>query len=142
MKIFEKRPLAIILCVMLGGFVIYTRTQGFLSLLPILVAILLLAVFIFTLIKRKKKIILLISALGLLISVLASNLYFNNYFYVSERYDGEVSVEGTVYKIEKSTGYSTKFLLNTKTINEKHAKHKLNIYIPNETADYIYAGAC
>ena len=140
MRLFENRSLSLILCVMLGGFVIYTRTQGFLRLLPILCAVLLLAAFIFTLIKRKKKIILLISALGLLLSVLASNLYFNNYFYVSERYDGEVSVEGTVYKIEKSTGYSTKFLLKTKTIDEKRAKHKLSVYIPNETADYIYAG--
>lgn len=140
MRLFENRSLSLILCVMLGGFVIYTRTQGFLRLLPILLAVLLLAAFLFTLVRRKKKIILLIAAIGLSLSILASNLYFNNYFYISGRYDGEVSVEGTVYKLDKSTGYSTKFLLKTKAINGKRANHKLSVYIPNETADYIYAG--
>ena len=60
MRLFENRSLSLILCVMLGGFVIYTRTQGFLSLLPILVAILLLAVFIVMILvlnlgKKKKR---------------------------------------------------------------------------------------
>ncbi len=140
MRLFANRSLSLILCVMLSGFVIYTRAQGLIKWLPILAIIFLFAAFIFTLIKHKKKTILIISAVGLLFSIIASRLYFDNHFYVSEQYSGEVTVEGTVYKLDKSTGYSTKFLLKTKTINGKREKHNLSIYIPNETADYIDAG--
>ena len=41
---------------------------------------------------------------------------------------------------QTSYGTSLMALLKTKAINGKRANHKLSVYIPNETADYIYAG--
>ena len=142
MKLFEKRSLSLILCIMLGGFTIYTRAGGALRSLPVIMIPLLLVAFVITLLIKRKKLILLICAVMLFISVLFSQIYFSLHFYAFEKYEDEVSVEGVIYKIDKSTGYSTKFLIKTDSINEKRAKHKFSAYILEKLDFNVVVAVC
>ncbi len=117
MKIFDKRPLSLILCVMLGGFVVFSFfKESFGHIACILALILPILPFIFKQISKYRKTFIILSV-ALLISMLSSFLYFDCFFKVDEHYDGNVSVSGEVEDIILSTSYSGYVIINAEVSN-------------------------
>lgn len=134
MRIFYKRPLSLILCIMLGAFVFFSFYEH----APIrLTAISLIVIFlIFTFIKpslfREKNVFLRVLAICSLISMLFSFLYFDLWFKAYERYEEDVKIVGTVEEIQRNS-YSAQILIKTDDINgTAFSNYKLIAYVNNE----------
>lgn len=123
MKILEKRPLAIILCVMLGGFSFFAdftwQVKLILSAIPLLsIAI----IYIFNNLKQGRKPIILLSLIALSVSLLLSALW-SGIFYPAEYYDENVTLEGRIYDIDHSGTTSSRIIFKTDKINGKRDRH-------------------
>ncbi len=95
MNIFDKRPLGMILCIVLGGFVIFSFSGPVFKYISAAGALL----FLFCIIlffKKKRRTFLLIGASLLLISMLLSFIYFDLWFPSYKRFEGEVTLYATV----------------------------------------------
>lgn len=130
MRLFYKRPLGLVLCIMLGGFVLFTcGSFVFRAFIALCIALLLL-LYIISVVKNRKNLLLLACSVGLCFSVLFSQLYFGLWFNAAERFDGEVNVEATVCEIQKSSSYYKKYVIKTDNINaENHSSYKLVLYV-------------
>lgn len=134
MSIFNKRPLSIILTLMLGGFVIFSvwnsPIRWFLLLilpLPCIISL------IFKFDKYNRVCSIILSSL-LLLSFLLSYLYFDLDFKIYKRYKSEVDIVATVEEINPSSSYSTGIVVKTQTIdNTKVRGYKVICYV--NTAD-------
>ncbi len=92
MRLFDKRPLGLVLCIMLGGFVLFTRGSLIFRILTIISAAVLLSFYIISIIKKNKKTVLLACTMGLCFSMLFSYIYFDLWFCAAQRFEGEVTV--------------------------------------------------
>ena len=137
MKIFEKRPLAIILCVMLGGFSFFTDfIWQFKLICAAVILALILQMLIFKTLKigRKAFIVVILSALCL--SLVLSAIWSLT-FYPRAHYGKNVSVTARVYDIDNSLPYSTKIVCKSKKINDKRDKHTFIAYVDKDTASAL-----
>ena len=107
MKIFDKRPLSMILCVMLGGFVIFCFGNQAVRIALISLSVLILSALL--LLKRKRKstkILVCALSLSLLLSSLLSYLYFDCYFHNNERITNEESeIVGVITEEREYDGF-------------------------------------
>lgn len=144
MNIFYKRPLCLILCVMLGGFVFFERGSVPLKHVIILASAL---IFIFsstaTLIFKKGFVLSKAVPVLLLISVIFSNVYFNRIFDASKKFDGEVEIKGTVYDIDDSPSYTSTLFISTDSIDgrESSSGYKIILKVTKDDAAYAYENA-
>ncbi len=117
MNVFHKRPLSLILCIMLGGFFIFTVATPVLKIiLSCTLAVVFIASFVLAFRIRPKK-IFYVCLFVLVLSFIASHLYFGNYFYVFSKYQDRINVKGQVSYVEdKDT--CTDIYLNVTHINE------------------------
>ena len=116
MNIFDKRPLSLILCIMLGGFVFFSVGSTFVRIALIAAAIVLCTVFLYFYIKKSSKPIIIFSAAALAIGILASHIYFSLLFNPYDRYEGGCEIEADV--TDSDTGsYTTSYVLSVKTVN-------------------------
>ncbi|MBQ8321941.1 MAG: ComEC/Rec2 family competence protein [Clostridia bacterium] len=84
---------------------------------------------------------ILISALALISSMLISHVYFDLWFYADKRFDGEVSVSGTVVEISSQSSYSGSYIIKTDSIGgEPLTNYKLSALIDLDTASGITVG--
>jgi len=137
MNIFDKRPLSLVLCIMLGGFVIFSLYE---ALRIFLIAFALLLPLVPFFVKRlcKKRILFIISSIALLFSILFSYLYFDKHFKVYERFsDQETEIEGTVTDITQKNSYSKIITVKSKSIDGEKETVKLNLRLPLEEAKSI-----
>ncbi len=141
MQIFKKRPLSLILCIVLGGFsfCVNQHIEVQLSILSIP-----LILFILTLIKgtvSKEKIILMrIASLSLLTAILLGIL-FTSAFLPKEHYDKETTLKGTVTDVKETHTYQ-RVTIETERIGGQSAKYKLLYYNYDKylkVGDYIEA---
>ena len=117
MKIFDKRPLSLILCIMLGGFVFFSYAPPSYRLAtPIIAVILFIISFFFFTEDKRKRLTTRFASLALLIAVLFSYVYFDVYFPIYNRYGENLEIVATVDEIDASTS-PRKVTLITKTIN-------------------------
>ena len=119
MNIFEKRPLCLILCIGLCGFLFFSFENTGLRIAILSISVLL---GIFSFIFKKKpgtKLLMRMSALAILLSSILSYIYFDRYFKAYEIYDEEICVVGTVEKLSPSSSYSTRLLVDAEEINGK-----------------------
>ena len=131
MKIFDKRPLSLILCIMLGSFVVFSLYDTF-AFRSVFLS-LLLASFILSFIKpiskfinsRMTRIVVICS----LISVLFSYVYFDLWFNAYNRFDGDVSVIGTVENIETTSNLATLYIKTDSVDGAPFSKYDLNLLI-------------
>ena len=131
MKIFDKRPLSLILCVMLGSFVFFDYFRSTAIRIHIIAAFILIFTLSFFKVFPAKisKVLIRCVAVCALLSVLVSFLYFDLWFRAYDRFDGDVEIEGTVMDMENN-GYSTRILLKTDSIDDKPlTKYKLTVYV-------------
>lgn len=134
MKIFEKRPLAIILCVMLGGFSFFAdfswQIKLILASLPLLgIGI----IFIFESLKLGRKIFVVIVLAALAISLLLSALW-SVCFYPTKYYDDSVTITARIYDIDNSKSTSSQIVLKTSKIENKRDRHTFIMKTDKETA--------
>ncbi|MBQ8690150.1 MAG: ComEC/Rec2 family competence protein [Clostridia bacterium] len=142
MKIFDKRPLSLILCILLSGFVFFS-IYGIvvkISLLAIGTLLILVPAFI-PIAKFAKKWFTVACGGVLVISCFLSLLYFNTYFLTYERYQGEAFVCGTVESIESHTGMRN-VTLDVDTINgDKFISHKVLLNLDINEAENLSVGS-
>ena len=137
MKIFEKRPLAIILCVMLGGFSFFADfTWQFKLICAAVIIALISQILIFKTLKIGRKPFVVLTLSALCMSFLLSAIWSLT-FYPAAYYDKNVSVSARIYDIDNSLPYSTKIVCKTKTIDDKKDKHTLIAYIDKDVASTL-----
>ncbi len=131
MKIFDKRPLSLILCIMLGSFVVFnTYDSVFLrSLLVFLCFSAFTLSFIPQLKDKINRAIIRTASVCAIISMALSFVYFDLWFNAYDRYDGEVTVEGRITDIDR-TSYSTRIYLDANNVNEtSFSNYSLIVYV-------------
>ncbi len=139
MKIFYRRPLSLILCIMLGAFSVFsflaTKNKYCLFILPPL--LLIISFLPIEKIVASKSILRLIS-ITILISLVASHIYFDLWFKAYSRFeDEEVKITATV-ESEKIGEFYTSFTLISDNISgERHSSYKLLLTLENDEAKAV-----
>lgn len=118
MKIFDKRPLSLILCIMLGSFVFFYGSSRTAKLVTYVAALLLLSGFIiYRSISGKRGWLRILCCAFLIVSLFSSDAFYRSFNKYNE-YDGVCEFVGTV--IEKNTeSYYSKYTLDVSTVNGK-----------------------
>ena len=137
MKIFEKRPLSLILCIILCGFSLFSFVDLIFKIVCYSLALILFAIS-FVIPYIKKNILLKICIISFLISGLLSQIYFG-IFYYPEQNDTESTIEATVITVTENENFNKIEATIDKIDNDKTFKHKVLIYdyLKNE---YIISG--
>lgn len=131
MKIFEKRPLSLILCITLGVFLLFSIYEDFYF--RISLCFILLALLLISFIKRKSRVIVRVAILCSLASILFSYLYFDLWFKAYNRYDGEVTLTGTVESFDNSS-YNSVVHIKTNDINDSYfSEYNIIVYLDKNT---------
>lgn len=138
MKIFDKRPLALILCIFTGGFSLFAAVDATLKIVFAIASLLLAAYSLFL----TKNSLFKASTATLICSFLLSFLYFNVAFPVNVSDDGmdSVVVVGKVTDIDLSRSYVTALDIQTERINDKYDTHKIKAYL-SDTDIFVPVGA-
>ena len=138
MNIFHKRPLSLILCIWLGGFLLFAflpedaRPLLLLSLLPLGTVLV---------IKKFRRALPIAAASTLVLSILVSSIYFGLWFRAYERFDGEVEVEAIVTEVTESSFPGAIVTLKTKNINgAAFSRYKLRATLDAEEAKLVRKG--
>ena len=139
MNVFHKRPLALILCIGVGGFAFSTYSSLFLKILLIVASV---AIFCASFIKIFScgKTILRLSAVTLLFSVIFSLAYFHVKFNIKDKYQEAVNVTATIEETEPISSYTTKIIFKTREINEKNKTYKFIAYVSSEEIAGLRSG--
>ena len=127
MKIFDKRPLSLILCIMLGVFVLFT-TYDYLYFRVALCSIILLFL-IFSFMRRKNKTFLRVAVIMSLISVIFSYVYFDLWFKAYDRYEGEVTLTGTVQNFDNASYNSVVYIKTDDINNTNFSSYNIIVYL-------------
>lgn len=135
MKIFEKRPLCLILCIMLGVFSLFVSCASYIKIIVVSLTVLL---FTSTFIKkwfthstaRYTRIICAAITLSILLSIIWTLSFFPR-----QHYDEKVNITGTVTSAEYVNN-KYKLSIKTDTINNEHAAYKLQVYYHNDTETF------
>lgn len=145
MKIFDKRPLSLILCIMLAVFVIFASVDKDYAIYTAAIALL---IFIFSFITPRlfvgSRAAIRIAAIMIIPTIFISTVYFNYYFKADKRFANEtVTVEGYVYEIDKSYSTTTDLaLIRAENINgEPMSKYSLVAYLTKEESQKMTSGA-
>ena len=142
MKVFDKRPLSLILCILLGAFVFFTLGGNIARLVvaAIAVIIVLLSFFIKSLEKTQRHMFILFSALMIIASLL-SYIYFDLWFYADKRFDDVCEIEGTVESFDFENS-SKNLDLRADSINGKaFSGYKIKVVLNEEDTTNITVGA-
>ena len=137
MNVLKKRPLALILCIMLGGFSFFIDLDIVTKLVLAIVPIITLAIInIFDTLKCGRKLIVTLSLIALSLSIALSALWSFTY-YPSEFYDSSVEIKAQVYDIDNSSSRTSVIVCKTEEINHKRDSHTILIYLDKSIATAI-----
>ncbi len=140
MNIFDKRPLSLILCIMLGGFVFFSFSEGWIRYTLLAIPAILLCFLFIPKLSRAKKLLSSISALALMLSILLSYLYFDVWFKASERFSGDVTIDAVITEI-KENDYSYSVIIKTESIDETPmSSYKLLIILDKDNSYSLDTG--
>lgn len=117
MNFFDKRPLSLILCILLGAFVFFSfgDISGRLVILSLAIIMILLSLFSSSSLSKQRYKLLLSSSL-IIIASLLSYLYFNVWFYANERYEEVCEIEGVVESVDFDSSVNS-IVVKTESIN-------------------------
>ena len=133
MNIFHKRPLGLILCVILGGFSIFAILNSTYKILLFVSSVLLcLYAFIY---KKGINILAKVISASLLSAFIFSFLYFDVFFYPTKFYDKEVTIEAKVTDIETKSDYYKTVDIKTDIIDGKKSAHKIKLHLYGQTEE-------
>ena len=134
MNIFDKRPLSLILCIMLGAFVFFAffDIPGLAVTVLILLALFFICTFISPVKNHMKPAFIRTVIICAVVSIISSTVYFNVWFKAYNRYTDEVTLEGTITEIDDYT-YQKGVIIKTENINgDSFSKYKLKAYLESD----------
>ena len=100
MKIFEKRPLSLILCIMLGGFSLFSLSDIKIKLLALTFGIFILGIsFIHGVFTLSKIRLIKTAAVCFILSILLS-ITWQNHFFPNELHNGTFEIEAEVIEVQ------------------------------------------
>lgn len=139
MNIFKKRPLSLILCIMLGGFSFFVESSTFLRISLVAISGIAIALsFIFDNLFRGINTIFRIACVAFAISVLLAELFA--LLFVPHKYIGDnVRICAKVKDLDRRS-YSTIMTLKCESINGSSSSYTLLAFIENSDADGISTG--
>ena len=126
MNIFEKRPLGLILCVILGGFSLFSFLSPLMRAICIAFSI---SFIIFAFVIKRFDTLIKIVSIGLLSSFLVSFLYFDVCFYPKELYGESTEFTAKVLDVDKKGDNLQSIKVKTRTVDSKKKSLKLNINV-------------
>ena len=131
MKLFDKRPLSLILCIMLSGFVVFSFSDVMIRWALVLIsAIIFASSFV---LKEKRRVIITVSV-ALFISLIASYLYFDNHFKAYEIYKDQITVSGAINTMDKGR-HKTSVTIDAYTLDgDVYYGYKLISYLENDVS--------
>jgi len=131
MKLFDKRPLSLILCIMLSGFVVFSFSDVMIRWALVLIsAIIFASSFV---LKEKQRVIITVSV-ALFISLIASYLYFDNHFKAYEIYKDQITVSGAINTMDKGR-HKTSVTIDAYTLDgDVYYGYKLISYLENDVS--------
>lgn len=139
MRIFEKRPLSLILCIMLGGFSFFICADISITLSVIcLCAAITLCIILFFKAGKKRKVFPLICLIAFALSVLLSFIWQQSFFPV-DHYGRTVEIEGCVTYAEHESA-NVRFEITTNKIDGASESRKLSVYATREQLSGINRG--
>lgn len=131
MYFFEKRPLGIILCILLGGFSLFSLFENSVKWILLGVASLILLALLF-LVKKIGK-FPLVASIVLLLSFGLSWFYFSWYFPIYDRYPNHYTVEGKITSVIYAESYEVLVAVKTQSIDSAPVKSRLLVsFVPTE----------
>ena len=140
MNIFDKRPLSLILCIWLGGFVFFSTESELARIATLLSAAVLLTIYTVSAIRKHPKRIMLASAIALMLSVIASYVTFGLFYNPTARFEEGSEISATVVDISKGQ-YSASLILKTDSVNERSYKgRRVLLRLSNTEARDISVG--
>ena len=140
MNIFKKRPLCLILCIMLCGFSLFIRTSAGVRLAILGVGALALTV-LFLIFKSmiKRTHLYFICCIAMVVSMLLS-VAFTSISQPDKLYGEPIDIEGKITEIDSSDGFNTTMTVKTKHIGGKRHTYTLLVYFDNESAYRLSEG--
>ena len=138
MNVFKKRPLCLILCIMLTAFSLFLKLNIALRLcIAGAIALIFSVVFIIFNSRIKSKILPLLAisafAVGIALSVLFTYIAFPS----SEQ---EGRIKGRIESMEETNSYSVKLVIDAHTLDDESFNHKLISYADKETVKHLKQG--
>lgn len=133
MNFFDKRPLSLILCILLGAFVFFSLSGNVSKIIVFSLAIILILVSFFDLhfFREKRKWLFLSSSL-IIIASLLSYLYFNLWFYADNRYEDRCKIEGTVESVNFDNSIKTIVLKADSVNGDAFSSYKFRVTLEDE----------
>jgi ComEC/Rec2-related protein len=126
MNILKNRPLGMILCVFLGGFILSSISDYYGRIILFTLSLALSAcVFLIPAMRQKR---FIIASVALLISVLFSSFYFGIAFY-PDKYYGEVEVEARITAKEEISSGIASYDIDAFAVNGNRVSYKFKTYV-------------
>ena len=141
MKLFDKRPLSLILCILLGAFVFFAFGDTSVRIAVISIAVILLFIpFIIKEATKKHKTMLVLSSALILLASTFAFIYFDSWYYADKRFDDTCQIEGCVESFDFNNG--TKNLdLSVSSVNGKlFSSYKIKVYLESQDISNITTG--
>lgn len=142
MNIFDKRPLSLILCIMLGGFVLFSvsNTAFRIAIIATGVCIIILSLILYRQQFSFKR-LTFVCAAALLCSSLLSFLYFDCYYLAYTHVDAPVEFTGDVEYTETSYGRKQITVNCNEISNTNLSSCKILLLLPMDEAENISVGS-
>ncbi len=135
MKIFEKRPLALILCIMLGGFPFFVDFDWKIKLILASVSLFIISIiYLFDTLKQGRKTIVVISLVAFSISLILSAIWTSIFFPIKYYDSDPVNITAKIYSIDNSDSTTSKIIFKSEVINDKKDKHTFIAYVDKDIA--------
>ena len=141
MNIFSKRPLALILCIGIGGFFLFTFERPIIRVILIALGILPTILSFFLKIDKEKRVLLRIISVVFLLAILFSHIYFDTWFKAYDKYEDEIEVVGMVEEISPSSSYSIRLQVRCEKINGRRSRgYTFYAYVDKDEAAKVMPG--
>ena len=141
MNVFDKRPLSLILCMLLGSFAFFTFGSTLVKGTVIVAGVLVLLFALFLTKEKRKKIIIILCSVAIFISSFFSFLYFDLYFKAYKRFDGDVTINGVVTNYSSTTN-GIDMTVKTKDVNgAPFSRYKIKVYLSYGEATNLSLGS-
>lgn len=133
MKLFDKRPLSMILCILLGSFVFFSFGDKIerLVILSIALILIFLSIFLKDLLKAQRFKLVGTSVIIILASI-ASFLYFDLWYYAEGRFPQRCEIVGIVEEISFDNSYKS-LVVDTDSIDDAPlSNYKIRVILDND----------
>ncbi len=140
MNLFDKRPLSLILCIILGGFVVFSFFGENFRIAFCLISFLTIPFpFVFKRLSKFKVIVPIIFS-AIVLSSAFSYFYFDCYFEAKELVGKNVFVEGEITSLKYSSNFSGTAVVDAKKISDSEHEYKLQVRISGEDINKVLVG--